>query len=305
MLSLLLGLAAKTFFGFWLALEVNILIFTGILRINTKLSVSTLIYFIPQSLTSATLLFLVFLRTHTQLRLVSLCLIPAAIFMKLGLAPLHIWFIQISPLLRRYIFFMISTTQKILPLFLAAFLAKKRLPFFLAVSVLVARISALAHKRIPLILAFSSIFSGCWILASAKITHGLAYFWLYTISLAIFLLRATSPKVETLGDIWSLPWVKRASLMVAIFALIGIPPTAIFIGKLFVLLDLITTKNWMLAASLLITSFIFFWAYARILFSQAALRQKRLRLIVSTSPEFWGVRLARASLIRAPWILLI
>lgn len=305
--SVFLGLASKTFFGFWIALELNILLFVALLRLQkTSSSIATLIYFIPQALTSATLLFSVLFMAHDTRTIISEWGLPLAIFIKLGIAPAHLWFIQIRGLLNTYLFLLLSTTQKILPLFLATILVKKRIIFFLVISIILRSFLVLSQKRILIVLAFSSIFSGCWVLSPAKMRQGILYFSLYTITLIVILGIIKELKIQTLGDVWGLNPSQRFFLISTLLALTGIPPAAIFLGKLFVLSHLVSTHNWALAAILLAGSFAFFWAYARILFGQTPLRKSRLCLAPSFHRKNTPVWCTMSILLfRAPWLLYI
>jgi NADH-ubiquinone oxidoreductase chain 2 len=144
----------------WVALELNILRFLPIItseRVELSLE-GALKYFLIQSVGS--ILFLVrALLLEGSAHLVSSALISVSIFLKLGAAPLHGWFISLMRTVSLRTLFYLSTTQKIIPLIILSGLlvGGPLLWLTLLATLIVSSISGFSTLPLTKILAVSSL----------------------------------------------------------------------------------------------------------------------------------------------------
>lgn len=99
--SLLLGIRQVSLFGTWVRLEVNILIFVAILRnVKANLEIERIKYFIIQSIGSSIFLIRIILGGMHFSLIILERFIRISLILKLGIAPLHSWFVNVTRNLR-------------------------------------------------------------------------------------------------------------------------------------------------------------------------------------------------------------
>ena len=115
--SVMIGLSSCRIFNLWLILEVNTLLLIGIIYLSPgRKKTSALVkYFTVQSLSS-----IVFIYASASMLIISnysmvVCL--RALILKLGIVPLHSWYLSLLQDLTWISILILSTVQKLLPLF--------------------------------------------------------------------------------------------------------------------------------------------------------------------------------------------
>jgi len=117
-------------------------------------------------------------------------LIVFGLFLKLGLPPVHLWYIHFSNLLRRGVFFFIITVHKVYPIFVLAkiFVFNKRI--FAKIGLLLIRSLLLFQASLfSLVLICSSIVHRVWMILGLIVSKSftILYWILYTTFLSILL----------------------------------------------------------------------------------------------------------------------
>lgn len=168
-----------------------------------------------------------------------------------------------------------------------------------AASMLVGNLLALFQNNIKRILAYSSIAHMGYLLVAfvAGVERGpeavTFYLSIYSLALltaigVIAYLSPTDRESDTIehykGLFWRQPWLS-AAFSVALFSLIGLPLTAGFMGKLFILSAGIQAEEWILAIWLAINSAIGLYYYLRIVLAMISESEAHERKI-STAPPF-------------------
>lgn len=150
---------------------------------------------------------------------------------KLGIAPLHLWYLQVSKYLANYALWFFISIHKILPLMLlikTANFSGALFFFALASGVLIGCFSIF---RI-LLLSSSLHVVWRWILVCYSLSSALSYWVIYTLCSAF---------IFTLETSWSLSW--RTHLFRISFLLIsGLPPFILFFFKFSVILRLASKR---------------------------------------------------------------
>ncbi len=262
---IILGLTASNFFTFWISIELNIISFICFIRtLNSKnmFSLSTL-YFLPQAISSAMMMasMVILIISHSIFPKLTIMI---SLIIKIGLAPCHSWFIRLSLGLEKRNFFLLSTTQKILPIiFIFLFLSDViiRAIFF---SIWIRAAGSWNQNKIIIILAFSSIFSSTWVIAAFTPSLGIIYLIFYSIGLAPLLWILNKTNNVSLDQIRNFNSIYYVSFSFLIFYIIGIPPFASFLPKLYIIRELVNLKEFTLTIILISTSLIFFFIYLQI-----------------------------------------
>jgi len=240
-LRVFFSLRAQSLLGVWVRIELNMLRFLLIistLEVDTY-SENVMKYFIVQSFASA-----VFIFSSCLSMIISPLIfffVYLAILVKLGLAPFHSWFLNLIELSSLNILFLLSTVQKIIPLYILSSLKEKWSLIFALVLTLFVRVRAgRAYIGLKALLAASSIRNLVWVVISREISLGLAFwfFFIYSLNLLMlirFLIPGGKDLTRRLGnkDVWII-----LVIFIVFLSLGGVPPFVGFFAKLVVLKEL-------------------------------------------------------------------
>lgn len=261
-----MGLSTSSFFCSWARMELNILAFLiwGFSRNNKSLSTK---YFFIQAfystiLFSAYMLLIIFFRNEF-LKLI----ITIVVLGKLGLPPLFLWFINLASISSFQFFLLISTIQKIIPIFILSHLESlKRTWFFLSLFICLGGI--IKQVNIKKVLSYSSIFNFIWILAVLNNFYLIvAFFFAYTINfyiLSSFLVKGL--KIENRTD-YLISKISRAQvilLFLRVCRMSGIPPFVGFNFKILIMSYIIESSGtviMLIIVLLVLLGFIFTFVY--------------------------------------------
>lgn len=240
-LSTLLAITASNYIFIWIIIELNILTFTPLIcsqKSRTAIEIS-IKYLIPQSFASSLFILAIcitsFLPNHNILT-------TPALLIKLGRAPFHAWFPTIIQSINLSAGFILITWQKIIPLYLIRIPQLSNAPIILisiAITTLWGSIAGLNQTNIMLMLAFSSITHLAWLISATlfRIKVIFLYFTLYSLTLGT-IFRLLKNKNLVSHKILIHNGLSTYHLIILRFnflSLAGIPPFAIFSGKLLVI----------------------------------------------------------------------
>ena len=198
-LSFILIANIENWFTKWMVLELNTLTFIGLLlknNLNTNKE-NRISYFLVQTVRSIILIFRL-MRIFLFKNILNPTLIfPIALFLKLGLAPLHLWLIPVSILSSWKILLLLSTAQKILPLMLLDRYGPEITPFFLTfifISIVLGRSYNISSYSLKAVIVFSSIANRGWILLALIVKTSVWKFFLIVYFLALIFIFNTTLK---------------------------------------------------------------------------------------------------------------
>nr|AMX74183.1 NADH dehydrogenase subunit 2 [Ornithodoros zumpti] len=185
-LSVIMAMSTSSMFALWIIMEINMLAFIPI--INTKNLPSTnsiILYFIVQSLASSFfILSMTFSKSFSLFDPNILFIIPMMI--KLGAAPFHSWFPQMSEGLTYFSLFLLTSVQKVIPLFIISLNSSPTMILFIFLSSVAGTLGGFNQFSVKKILSFSSISHLSWML-SLLINNSfiwIAYLVIYSIIMA-------------------------------------------------------------------------------------------------------------------------
>nr|WNM69073.1 NADH dehydrogenase subunit 2 [Cnemaspis sp. AKhandekar-2023a]WNM69075.1 NADH dehydrogenase subunit 2 [Cnemaspis sp. AKhandekar-2023a] len=250
----------------WLALELNTLSMLPIMikQHNPRATEAATKYFLIQT-TAAAMLLLAGTMTAWQTGqwdITHATTTPAtmvftmAILLKLGLAPMHLWYSEILQGSTMLTALLVSTWQKIAPLSLLYLTAPALPTYTLMISGLLSALlggwTGLNQTQTRKIMAFSSIAHMGWLLTTICFNPSLTTlaFITYTImttTMFITLNTNTASSLANLSTTWSYSPMLLAATMMALLALGGLPPLTGFMPKWLILKEL--TENGLIALS--------------------------------------------------------
>lgn len=309
LVSLLIALSSSFWFTLWITLEINMIIFIPIINSKNFLSSNRILYYYIIQSISSSLFFMSSLLSSVLSNYMLIHIIIISIIIKIGSAPFHSWYPQISEGINYTPFFLLSTFQKIIPLHIISIFQDKLIILFIILSRIIGSLGGLNQISIKKILAFSSIAHLSWILRLILINQN---FWLiYLIVYSIILIKITNIlNKNNLLSIINLNSIKvslpnKIYLFSLILSLGGLPPfLGFFIKWVSVILIL---KNFILILLVLISSsLVNLYFYARCIFPlvlniNVIIKSPNLS-ILHTSKYFLIINFL-AIIIICPWII--
>nr|ATG83355.1 NADH dehydrogenase subunit 2 [Cnemaspis sp. 2 IA-2017] len=265
----------------WLALELNTLTILPIIikHHHPRATEAATKYFLIQATAAATLLLAGTMNawqtgqwdiTHTTPR--AAMLFTMAIMMKLGLAPMHLWYPEILQGTTMLTALLISTWQKIAPLTLllltAPTLPTSTLMLSGLLSALLGGWAGLNQTQTRKIMAFSSIAHMGWLITTICLSPNLTMlaFILYAImttTMFTALNTNTTNSLANLNTTWSYSPMMLTMTMLALLALGGLPPLTGFMPKWLILKELVAANLIALSTTLALASLPSLFFYTR------------------------------------------
>nr|AQP28105.1 NADH dehydrogenase subunit 2 [Amitermes sp. 5 TB-2017] len=295
--GMLVSVSSNSWLGAWMGLEINLMSFIPLMS-NVKNMYNTeasLKYFIVQALASATLLFLVVMKTLTEdlftfeSSTYTPMIICTPLLLKSGAAPLHWWFPGVMEGLSWENCALLMTVQKAAPLMLMSYLIDINV-FTLSIilmSTIVGAIGGMNQTSMRKILTYSSINHTGWMLIALTTSENLwmMYFMIYS-TLALTVVSAI--KLSGMSFInQTMMTNKETKLMkfmmfTSLLSLGGLPPFLGFLPKWIIIQAMIANNMTPLATIVVVTSLITLYYYLKISYSSF--------MILSTEPK-WNMKI--------------
>nr|AIS92208.1 NADH dehydrogenase subunit 2 [Cyrtodactylus sp. 4 IA-2014] len=200
-------------------------------------------------------------------------LTTTAIMLKLGLAPVHIWYPQVMQGTAMYTALTISTWQKLAPLTLLYMMHNHLNQTVLLLtgllSALIGGWGGLNQTQTRMIMAFSSIAHMGWLITALALKPSLA-----TLTMLMYMIMTTAmftplafTSAKTITDIataWPMSPTILTTTMITLMSLGGLPPLTGFMPKWLILKDLLETHMTPMATLLLLASLPSLFFYIRL-----------------------------------------
>ena len=296
----LVSVSANSWFLAWLGFEINVLNFIPLvlIRLNFNFTETAIKYFIVQAFASVLLLTFSLLRMQEASFLFldfNTPIIFIALALKIGAAPLHLWFPQTTKNIKWGPIFILLTWQKIAPLFLmAAFSRVICVTFFATISAVIGSFRGVNQTNFKLILTFSSIVHRGWLilLASTSSLLTFLYFLIYASTLAFIVWSLSTFKKKRIKGInaSTLGPRKKFLFSINIMSLGGLPPFLGFTAKILSLILLIKFLPLPILLILILTSVITLIFYLKMFFPALPLKNFFLKTPPSNFLHFTKIR---------------
>nr|AQP28001.1 NADH dehydrogenase subunit 2 [Odontotermes sp. D TB-2017] len=294
--GVLVSVSSNSWLSAWMGLEINLMSFIPLMSsiknmYNTEASLK---YFIVQVLASASLLFMVVMKTLTE-DLFTLegtaytpMIICTPLLLKSGAAPLHWWFPGVMEGLSWENCALLMTVQKAPPLMLLSYLIEINIFTFsiILMSTIVGAIGGLNQTSMRKILTYSSINHTGWMLTALTLSENLwtVYFAIYS-TLAVTIVSAIKLSGTSFIN-QTMMTNKEATLtkfmmFTSLLSLGGLPPFLGFLPKWIVVQAMIMNKLAPMATIVVLTSLMTLYYYLKISYSSF--------MILNTEPK-WNLK---------------
>nr|ADF59454.1 NADH dehydrogenase subunit 2 [Cyrtodactylus philippinicus] len=198
-------------------------------------------------------------------------LTTVAIMLKLGTAPMYMWYPHVLLGITMNTALIISTWQKLAPLTLLYMTHNHLNPATMLLlgllSTMVGGWAGLNQTQIRTIMAFSSIAHMGWLITAITLNPSLATLTMlmYTLTtLATFTPLITTKTATDIGTMWPLSPVTLTTTLITLMSLGGLPPLTGFMPKWLILKELSSMDLSLLATTLLLSSLLSLYFYIRL-----------------------------------------
>lgn len=196
--------------------------------------------------------------------------------LKLGGAPLHFWYPKISFNLNWIPFWILSTIQKLIPLYILSFIKNNFIIVFILFSCIFAPFFLFNCSSLLLLIRYSSISHLRWILSLLLINKSYWFYYLLIYSFILLRIRFFFRKNKTYSifNSWNLNEIDNYKIIIYILSLRGLPPLLGFFPKWFSIFELYNS-HFLIIIFLIINSLIRIFVYIKILYPFLFLNKKK------------------------------
>nr|UAT98053.1 NADH dehydrogenase subunit 2 [Cypoides chinensis] len=276
--STMVSISANSWFGCWIGLEINLLSFIPLISNSNNLlsSEASLKYFLTQSIASMNFLFSVLIKMtlmkNFEMNNYISIMINSSLLMKMGSAPFHFWFPNISEGLSWFNNFILMTWQKITPMILISYYLNMNFLYFIIIlNVMIGAIGGMNQTSLRKLMAFSSINNLGWMIFSMMISENLwmFYFLMYSflISIMFFLFYIMNMFFINQLFINNMNFMIKMNLLINFLSLGGLPPFIGFLPKWIIINFLMINKFYLLSMIMVMSSLVTIYFYIRIIYS--------------------------------------
>jgi len=268
---------SSSWFTLWVCMEINLLSFIPLMRIDTKLKSNqwthppaAIHYFLIQALGSACLLISLLFSLIREFYTLGSASITIFILWKAGSAPFHFWYVTLIEQLSWFSIYFLRTAQKFIPLLRFIYRGGTLLTLAGVANLIVGTVNRVQLNNIKLLIIYSSVYSIGWFLLAIRTREKLIFFRifaLYSIAIGILCVNLAfsgtrSYSVSTRGGNHSYDALRT---LIVLLILAGIPPWAAFYYKTLILGSLINRGIIFVAFTAGLTSIILLDAYLKLL----------------------------------------
>nr|YP_009000451.1 NADH dehydrogenase subunit 2 [Ornithodoros rostratus]AHF21665.1 NADH dehydrogenase subunit 2 [Ornithodoros rostratus] len=268
-LSILMAFSSSSLIFLWMCLEINMMSFIPVLNSKTTLSInSTVIYFIIQALASSLFIFImtIFLMNNTLFMYMKE-LFTCTMLLKLGAAPFHSWFPQISEGINLTSFFLLTTIQKMIPFYVISLFFSKMIFLTILCSTIFGSLGGFNQTSFRKLLAFSSITHMAWMLSLILMNNlWILYLLIYSIIMGMIIKTMFQFNMNFVFQIKNLNKIDSLYLIVILLSLGGLPPMMGFFMKWMTLKMIILNKMSILIIPLISSSLVNLYFYTRMIY---------------------------------------
>nr|YP_010947538.1 NADH dehydrogenase subunit 2 [Kentrochrysalis sieversi]WGO76528.1 NADH dehydrogenase subunit 2 [Kentrochrysalis sieversi] len=276
--STMISISSNSWFGCWVGLEINLMSFIPLISNSNNLlsSEASLKYFLTQSIASMNFLFSILIKmilmNNFEMNNFISIMINSSLLMKMGSAPFHFWFPNISEGLSWFNNFILMIWQKITPLILFSYYINLNFSYFIIImNVMIGAIGGLNQTSLRKLMAFSSINNLGWMIFSIMISENLwiFYFIMYSflISIMFFLFYILNMFFINQLFINNMNFMIKMNLLINFLSLGGLPPFIGFLPKWIIINSLMMNNFYLLTFIMVMSSLITIYFYIRIIYS--------------------------------------
>nr|YP_010329915.1 NADH dehydrogenase subunit 2 [Neocerura liturata]UNP54667.1 NADH dehydrogenase subunit 2 [Neocerura liturata] len=276
--STLISISSNSWMGCWIGLEINLLTFIPLISNSNNLlsNEASLKYFLTQSIASINFLFSILMKMmmmmNFEMNLFISLMINSSLLMKMGAAPFHFWFPNVSEGLSWMNNFILMTWQKISPMILLSYYFNMNfIIIIIIINIIIGAIGGINQTSLRKLMAFSSINNLGWMLMSITISENLwmFYFCFYSFLISTMYFMFYNLNMFFIDQLFinNMNIMIKINLMINFFSLGGLPPFIGFFPKWIIINFMILNNFYILTFIFMMMSLITLFFYIRIIYS--------------------------------------
>nr|QGU85617.1 NADH dehydrogenase subunit 2 [Paracercion v-nigrum] len=275
-LGTMITISSKSWLMMWIGLEMNLLSIIPLMnKSKTPFeSEASMKYFMVQAMASMLLLMSLIASGLVNLDIKMLNLIYLmSMFIKMGAAPMHMWFPAVMQGLSWMNCVILMTWQKIAPMVMMSYqmMSNDLMYLMIMMSVVVGSIGGLNQTSLRKIMAYSSISHVGWMLLAMMMSkeYWIMYFLIYSILSGTVVILMNSNSLFYLPQIFMLKSNSKMkfSLFTSMLSLGGLPPFLGFLPKWLIIQNSVLFNNKVLIIIMIMTTMITLYFYLRVTYS--------------------------------------
>nr|YP_011010251.1 NADH dehydrogenase subunit 2 [Esakia hungerfordi]WPW46853.1 NADH dehydrogenase subunit 2 [Esakia hungerfordi] len=277
-MSTVMVISSENWFSMWMGLEINMMSFIPLMEKNKNYmsAESKMIYFIIQSMGSIIFIFMMIMNPTIMIleemnNQICMMLITLSMAMKMGMAPMHMWFVMIISKMNWKNCTILMTWQKIAPMFIMSNTCQNSMMInVIAISsATMGAIGGINQTSIKKIMAFSSINHLGWMTICMKFDNEMwmKYLAIYSIMIIMLTINMSKKSMNFINQINTNMKTKteKINFLIMMLSLGGLPPFIGFLPKWLVIQTLIQTNSYITLIVLMMLSMLTLFYYLRMI----------------------------------------
>nr|UGN61576.1 NADH dehydrogenase subunit 2 [Syrista parreyssii] len=291
--STMIAMTATSWLSMWMMLEINLMSFVPILFFGSNKKTNFLFkYFIVQNISSATFLTSIILLWTSELMNINNLInfnmfnfiMTLSMIMKMGLVPMHMWYIEVLMYISWMNIFLMSTWQKIIPLMIISYMHNNMtMNISIMLSCLLSSIQGMSQLNLRKIMAFSSMNHSSWMMINSTMSLYLMFIYMIIYSMISYniIYMFNINNVSYLHEIYFMNNYNstyKLFLFYNILSMAGLPPFLGFMIKLMSIKFLILNNMFLITSMLMISSLLSLIFYLRMMYSSLILISSKSKI---------------------------
>nr|AJQ21594.1 NADH dehydrogenase subunit 2 [Osedax mucofloris] len=265
-LSSLSVISASHWFFMWMMMELNLFSFIPLIFSSNSIneSESAIKYFLAQATGSSILfVFIILINSQFSFNSALLPILIISMLIKLGAAPCHFWFPSVMNSMSWMSCFILSSWQKISPLFILAFFLSNFNNLTLIslgiLNSLIGGIYGINQTSLRTMLAYSSISHLGWMLVVMNLSMPtlLIYFTTYILMIFPIMMLFNSYSISFKPQLFSNSYLPASAMLLIsllFLSMSGLPPFLGFFPKWIVLQSMVSSNMFLYSVALILSS---------------------------------------------------
>nr|QCI09365.1 NADH dehydrogenase subunit 2 [Lygaeus sp. FS-2019] len=288
-MSTIIIVTSNSWLGMWMGMEMNLMSFIPLISKTKNMSSShgMIIYFLNQSMGSIIFLFAMLMNVIIISPMIINQffneMLTISILIKLGAAPFHMWIPEMMTSLNWIEIFLLSTLQKLGPLFVLYSTSTSSLMINISVvlSSIIGSIGGIMYTSLRKILAYSSINQMSWMIMMLSISsQWYLYLLLYSILMMIICIWFHNNNYYFMNQMMKKSsTMEKLTISTLLLSMGGMPPMLGFLPKWIAIQTMMTNQNIMIMMIMIMTSMLTLFYYMRMISSM---------MLIYTSINKWN-----------------
>nr|UPL65286.1 NADH dehydrogenase subunit 2 [Appolonius crassus] len=269
-------ISSSNWMGMWMGLEINLMSFIPLIykTNNIKSSESSIIYFLAQSIGSMIMIFSIMLNPFITLKIMNEMnniILMMAILLKLGAAPMYMWFVNMMTNMHWKEMFLLMTWQKISPMYILSMMSNNKWMYLMIIlSTIMGAIGGMNMTSLNKIMAYSSINHMGWMMMLTMMQSSwIKYLIVYSIILLMMCMFFNYYNYYNIGQVMnkSSSLIEKYTCSSMLLSMGGLPPFLGFLPKWMTIQSMINNNLNMIMLIMLMMSMITLFYYMRMISS--------------------------------------